>query len=115
MYRVAKAFAFTAEIGNQNDGFWPVPERVWPLCRSQVSPMIFLARAGGSFLATSMALYPDPTPRGNSFRVVVQIRNRGLAPTSRMYVKASVPWDLGPRGTFNLEAIGARNRTYLEL
>ena len=40
MYKVAGAFTFTTEIGTDDDGFWPVPDRIWSLCRGQVAPYV---------------------------------------------------------------------------
>jgi carboxypeptidase T len=31
-----KVYAYTPEIGNDNDGFWPLPERIIPLCQESM-------------------------------------------------------------------------------
>ncbi len=31
-----KIFAYSTEVGNDNDGFWPIPERIFPLAEENV-------------------------------------------------------------------------------
>jgi carboxypeptidase T len=40
-----KIFAFTPEIGTDEDGFWPAQDRIIPLCQDMVFPNLILAHA----------------------------------------------------------------------
>ena len=42
-------YAYTAEIGNGNDGFWPSVSRIIPLCQKQMWQNIGLALISGNF------------------------------------------------------------------
>ena len=43
-----KNFAFTIEVGNNNDGFWPQVSRIPQLVSENLNPCLFLARVAGS-------------------------------------------------------------------
>lgn len=43
-----KNFAFTIEVGNSNDGFWPQLSRVPQLMSENLNPCLFLARIAGN-------------------------------------------------------------------
>jgi hypothetical protein len=43
-----KIFAFTPEVGEEYDGFWPDPSRILPLCELQLQPNLFIASLAGS-------------------------------------------------------------------
>ena len=42
-------YAYTPEVGNSNDGFWPSPDRIVPLCQEQVTANFYAARFAGRF------------------------------------------------------------------
>jgi len=42
-----KIYAFTAEVGNTSDGFWPPTNRILPLAQENLPALIFLARIAG--------------------------------------------------------------------
>lgn len=44
-----KILAYTPEIGNQNDGFWPSPDRIIPLCQENMLQSILAARFVGQY------------------------------------------------------------------
>jgi hypothetical protein len=44
-----KIFAFTPEMGNGDDGFWPTPSRIIPLCQLSMWQNIMLARLAGPY------------------------------------------------------------------
>lgn len=52
-----KAICFTAEIGNQNDGFWPPPSRIIPLAQENMYANLMVAR-----LALRYAIVERQTP-----------------------------------------------------
>ncbi len=53
-----KIFAFTPEVGDFSDGFWPDIDRIFPLAEENVYPNIRLAYGEGVILADSL----DPLP-----------------------------------------------------
>jgi len=44
-----KIFAFTPEIGTDNDGFWPTTDRIIPLCEEMFFPNLVLAHAAHNY------------------------------------------------------------------
>jgi len=48
-----KIFAMTPEVGNGNDGFWPLQSRIYPLAEENIYPNLLLTRFAGGF-ATAM-------------------------------------------------------------
>lgn len=44
-----RIFAYTPEVGNPNDGFWPTIDRIIPLCQEQVSANLLAARFAGRY------------------------------------------------------------------
>lgn len=83
----AKIFAMTPEVGNADDSFWPVPERIQPLAEENLHPNIFLAMAAGAHLVRSAGVtvddsagdadgYPDP---GESIGLVITLKNVGVS------------------------------------
>lgn len=44
-----KIFAFTPEIGTDNDGFWPTEYRILPLCQEMFFPNLVLAHAAHNY------------------------------------------------------------------
>ena len=44
-----KMFAYTPEVGSQDDGFWPSVDRIIPLCQDQVSANFLAARFAGRY------------------------------------------------------------------
>ncbi|MEJ5302509.1 MAG: T9SS type A sorting domain-containing protein [Bacteroidales bacterium] len=44
-----KMFAYTPEVGGQNDGFWPTIDRIIPLCQEHVSANFLVARFAGRY------------------------------------------------------------------
>ncbi len=44
-----KIFAYTPEVGSSNDGFWPSPSRIVPLCQEQMWQNITAARLVGKY------------------------------------------------------------------
>lgn len=44
-----KIFAYTPEVGGQDDGFWPTIDRIIPLCQEQVSANFLAARFAGRY------------------------------------------------------------------
>jgi len=47
-----KIYAFTPEVGNYNEGFWPSIDRIVPLCQDQVHANFLAARFAGRYALT---------------------------------------------------------------
>lgn len=45
----AKIFAYTPEVGSENDGFWPYVSRIIPLCQENMLQSILAARLSGPY------------------------------------------------------------------
>ncbi|HVP36256.1 MAG TPA: M14 family zinc carboxypeptidase [Terriglobales bacterium] len=53
-----KILAFTPEVGDQDDDFWPDPSRIIPLCELQLQPNLFIASLAGNPYALLPPLAP---------------------------------------------------------
>jgi len=42
-------FAYTPEVGNNNDGFWPVQDRIIPLCQENMLASLTAAKLAGNY------------------------------------------------------------------
>jgi carboxypeptidase T len=47
-----KILAMTPEVGNGNDGFWPLQSRIYPLAEENIFPNLLLAQFAGGFVST---------------------------------------------------------------
>ena len=68
-------FAWTAESGKEDDGFWPLPSRYLPLCRDYLPMNLELARMAGSYVVVDDAFLDQEG------RLTVVVRNVGTAPS----------------------------------
>ena len=64
-------YAFTAEVGNSNDGFWPPVSRIIPLCQNQMWQNISMAMLAGKFARVSnlSPLLTDQTENYADFNI----------------------------------------------
>ena len=68
-------YAWTAESGTEEDGFWPLPSRYFPLCRQYLPMNLALARIAGS------AVVVDDYRLQADGRLAVVLRNVGTLAT----------------------------------
>lgn len=62
----AKIFAYTPEVGSQNDGFWPNASRIIPLCQENMLQSILAARFSGPYAeVTDLTSIIIPEKQGN--------------------------------------------------
>ncbi len=47
-----KILAMTPEVGNGNDGFWPLQSRIFPLAEENIYPNLLLAKFAGGYVST---------------------------------------------------------------
>ncbi|MGE3801124.1 MAG: M14 family zinc carboxypeptidase, partial [Candidatus Kapaibacterium sp.] len=68
-------YSWAPEIGSEEDGFWPTPERILPLCQEILPAHITVARMAGSYCAiTDRTIIRE----GGVSRLQLRITNIGL-------------------------------------
>lgn len=83
MYGDLGIYAFTTEIGTDDDGFWPITSRIEPLAKENLGPNLYFAEAAGvmvrpdiSYTASSILL-----SSGEDVACTLKIKNKGLLAT----------------------------------
>jgi len=79
MYGAEGIFAYTPEIGQGNDGFWPSSNRIVPLAEENLHPNIVAALYAGSLLSSDISVPEGPYLGGNNYTVDVNLKNIGLS------------------------------------
>lgn len=107
-YGTHGSLAFTLEVGTEEDGFWPAPERIEPLfeqvrpalwqAAQWAGPWIQCAAARGEALSGNGDGQADP---GETWRLQVQVWNQGVGPAQGRLRLAETEW------TFALGAASA--------
>ncbi|MFZ1321986.1 MAG: M14 family zinc carboxypeptidase [Ignavibacteria bacterium] len=83
-----KAFAMTPEVGNGNDGFWPLQSRILPLAKQNVTQNIYFAMFSGAFVSTkSVALNSEYYLPGETGTLNVNLKNKGLENASNVRIE----------------------------
>ncbi len=92
-----RTFAFTLELGNRNDGFWPGPGRIPALAATGAAAGRVAAWAAGAYLRADTVEVADPPGvllPGTEARVRVRLRNLGRAePGAGTVTAAASPLD----------------------
>ncbi|MBI65644.1 MAG: hypothetical protein CMG64_05080 [Candidatus Marinimicrobia bacterium] len=78
MYGELGIFAYTPEIGNYNDGFWPQTSRIIPLAEENLYPNQFLGLVTGSKYVVSANLSSDSFVQNELYPLNISIFNQGL-------------------------------------
>ncbi len=78
MYGELGIFAYTPEIGNYNDGFWPQTSRIVPLAEENLYPNQFLGLVTGSKYVVSANLSSDSFVENELYPLNISIFNQGL-------------------------------------
>ena len=79
MYGEHQIFAYTPEIGSQQDGFWPASNRIVALAEDNLYPNQFIAIHAGAVLNTNISTSEGPYLLGESYPLYFQIENVGLS------------------------------------
>jgi len=110
MYGVHDIFAYTPEIGSQNDGFWPATTRIFPLAEENLYPNQFIAINVGSRYDVSANINTDVFEIGNSYPLNISIMNRGLGESNGNVIMNIVSSDnlLFELNTIELDSFDAR-------
>ena len=92
MYGEHQIFAYTPEIGSQQDGFWPASNRIVTLAEDNLYPNQFIAIHAGAVLNTVITTSEGPYLQGQSYPLYFQIENIGLSEsqsTTEIYFNSS--------------------------
>tara|TARA_B100000900_G_scaffold231906_2_gene196964 strand:+ start:2483 stop:4687 length:2205 start_codon:yes stop_codon:yes gene_type:complete len=80
MYGEHQIFAYTPEIGSQQDGFWPATDRIVPLAEDNLYPNQFIAiHAGANIKSELITNASDSYLQGNSYPLSISLNNVGLS------------------------------------
>ncbi len=71
-----KIFGITPEVGGASDGFWPAPERIYPLAQENIYPNLQLARGPAAIFTASLAL--SATSGDGAFQLTPNVLNRAM-------------------------------------
>ena len=78
MYGEHGIFAYTPEIGNFDDGFWPATNRIIPLAEENLFPNKFVAWNVGASYDIDFSIDEGPYVPGNTYGTNLSIFNQGL-------------------------------------
>ena len=84
-------FAYTPEVGNSNDGFWPASDRILPLAEENLYPNQFLSLIVGAHYEVELDIVNnDSFVSGEDYYLSLYINNKGLsASNGDVYVDIS--------------------------
>jgi len=82
---IGKIFAMTPEVGNGNDGFWPLQQRILPIAEENLFPNLYYAwTAGGYPSLASYSFNKEVFQPGDTVRFIPVIKNKGLVDISNV-------------------------------
>ena len=71
-------YAYTPEVGNSNDGFWPASDRILPLAEENLYPNQFLSLIVGSNYDVKVEIPNNSFESGEEYSMSLLINNSGL-------------------------------------
>lgn len=118
MYGVHGIFAYTPEVGNSSDGFWPSTNRIVPLAEENLYPNIRTALYAGALVSSYLNIEEGPYTSDDNYSMNVLLSNIGLSSSNGNiildfvadpgieFVDSSIEIsDLDPRSSVNLDEI----------
>ncbi len=91
-----RSYAWSPEVGTDDDGFWPPPSRIVPLARENLRKCYLVTAIAGPWVrAEGSALLEGELPVGGLAHLAVRARNLGLDATPPGLVAALHPLDAG--------------------
>ena len=118
MYGSEGIIAYTPEVGNQSDGFWPSSNRIVPLAEENLHPNIVTALYAGALVSSELNIEDGPYISNVSYAIDVLLSNIGLSSSNGMITLEFIAdvgvtfldqvveiSDLDPRTSINLEGI----------
>ena len=79
MYGAEGIIAYTPEIGNNSDGFWPSSSRIVPLAEENLHPNIVTALYAGALISADLDIEEGPYLGGESYAIDILLNNIGLS------------------------------------
>ena len=79
MYGAEGIIAYTPEVGNQSDGFWPSSNRIVPLAEENLHPNIIVAMYAGALISADFNIEEGPYLGENWYSIDVMLNNIGLS------------------------------------
>jgi hypothetical protein len=91
-----KAYSWTPEVGNNDDGFWPAPSRIVPLAEENLRICRTAAAIAGDYVRVGLATFDTGhLDAGRTAGLSVRARNLGLAPAPGGVTGTLSPLDPG--------------------
>ena len=91
-----RCYSWTPEVGNDADGFWPLPSRIVPLAEENLRKCYLVAAIAGPWVRIeSSSLAEGTLDAGFPAHLAVRARNRGLGATPPNLAATLVPLDAG--------------------
>ena len=116
MYGVHGIFAYTPEIGNSTDGFWPSTSRIIPLAEENLYPNKFVAWSVGAKYEVDFSIQDGPFNPGNTYSTELSIFNSGLGDSNGILtISIDSPDDLLFFETGSVEVGALESRTEIDL
>ncbi|NOZ07901.1 MAG: hypothetical protein GXO91_03360 [FCB group bacterium] len=117
MYNDQGIFAFTPEVGNSNDGFWPASDRIVPIAEINLYPNKFAAWSVGPFYRSTVYFEDDTFLPGQDYLFGLAVTNSGLSDAqSEVQVSVQLLGDASTDlETLFLAPLGARESVDLGL
>ena len=82
MYGEHGIFAYTPEVGNSSDGFWPPTNRIVPLAEENLYPNIRTALYAGALVSSIVNVEAGPYTSDDSYSIDISLANTGLSSTN---------------------------------
>ncbi len=79
MYNDQGVFAFTPEVGNSNDGFWPASDRIVPIAEINLYANRFAAWSVGPFYDAAVYFEDETFLPGQDYLFGLSVTNSGLS------------------------------------
>ncbi|HIF27880.1 MAG TPA: hypothetical protein EYQ40_05020, partial [Candidatus Marinimicrobia bacterium] len=116
MYGEHGIYAYTPEVGNNSDGFWPATSRIVPLAEENLFPNKFAAWAVGAKYDVNFSIEDGPYEPGNSYSTDLSIFNSGLANSNgQLTLSINSPQNYLSFETPSVDMEGIEARTGIEL
>ena len=91
-----RAFTWTPEIGDDDDGFWPTPSRILPLAEENLRKCYTVAAIAGPYARVERSAFAEgELDAGHLAHLAVRARNLGLDPTPAPLTATLVSLDPG--------------------
>jgi len=103
-----KIISFTPEVGDDNDGFWPSQNRIYPIAQENLKPNLYLTWVAGDYVSVTGANYSSQyfNPGDQNVALNLIVKNKGLSDASGVSVTIT---SLNPDVNFAVSTINYNN------